>query len=260
VDERGARANAFGSVAAAYAAHRPGYPDEAVAWALGGPAVHVVDLAAGTGKLAEAVLRRPGTSVTAVEPDAAMLDELRARFPAVRALAGTAEAIPLPDACADAVVVGTAWHWFDPLRAPDEIARVLRPRGVLAVLWNGDDPQVDRVVGYHAAAEHGRPVRSRDGDTDRLPLHPAFTPSQRREFRWGAPTTVDGLLATLATHSWALISEPADREAAFARIRDYLAGRPETASGAFTLPVVTTVLRALRNQVSRSPTSVRSGT
>lgn len=254
------RATVFGSVAAAYAAHRPGYPDEAVGWALGGPAAHVVDLGAGTGELTEALLRRPGTSVTAVEPDGAMLDELRSRLPAVRALAGSAEAVPLPDACADAVVVGTAWHWFDAPRALTEIARVLRPGGALGVLWNGDDADVDWVAGFHAAAQRGRPVRSQDADTDRLPPHPAFAPSQRRAFRWGAPTTVDGLLATLATHSWALVSTPADRDAAFARIRAYLSGRPETASGAFTLPLVTTGLRALRNQVSRSPASVRSGT
>ncbi len=83
---------------------------------------------------------------------------------------------------------------------------------------------------------------------------------ERATFRWGVPTTVDGLLATLATHSWALVSTPADRDAAFARVRDYLAGRPGTASGAFPLPVVTAGLRALRSQVSRSPASVRSGT
>ncbi len=263
VDERARRAAAFGAVAAAYAEHRPGYPDEAVDRALGGPAAHVVDLAAGTGKLTEALLRRRGTAaVTAVEPDAAMLDELRARLPTVRALAGTAEAIPLPGASADAVVVGTAWHWFDPPRALAEIARVLRPGGVLAALWNDEDPTVDWVTGYHAEAVRGRPVGEEPpgAGRDEIPPHPAFGPVERWEVRHGVPTTVDGLLATLATHSWALVSEPADRDAAFARIRAYLSGRPETASGAFTLPLVTTVLRALRNQVSRSPASVRSGT
>ncbi len=257
---RGVRATAFGRVAAAYAEHRPGYPDEAVDWALGGPAAHVIDLAAGTGKLTGSLLARPGTAVTAVEPDRAMLDELRARFPRARAVEGVAEAVPLPDGCADAVVVGTAWHWFDPPRALDEAARLLRPGGVLAVLWNGDDPDVEWVTGYHAAAQRGRPVVQQSGDLDRFPPHPAFTAPERARFRWGVPTTVDGLLATLATHSWALVSTPADRDAAFARVRDYLSGRPGTASDAFTLPVVTAGLRALRNQVSRSPTSVRSGT
>ncbi|MGF1663074.1 MAG: class I SAM-dependent methyltransferase [Kineosporiaceae bacterium] len=241
----GRRATVFGSVAAAYAAHRPGYPGEAVAWALGGVAGDVVDLAAGTGKLTEALTRCPGTAVTAVEPDPAMLDELRARFPDVRALEGAAEAVPLPDSGADAVLVGTAWHWFDPPRALAEIARVLRPGGVFALLSNGDDPDVEWVTGYRAAAADGRAVASQSGDVE-LPQHPAFTPAERRLFRWEVPTTVDDLLATLATHSWALMSTPADRDSAFARIRAYLATRPETASGSFTLPLVCSVLRASR--------------
>lgn len=238
----------FGTVAAAYAEHRPGYPPDAVGWALDGvgrPA-HVVDLAAGTGKLTADLVERPGVTVTAVEPDPAMLHELTARFPAARAVEGTAERIPLEDGCADAVLVGTAWHWFDPPRALAEISRVLRPRGVLAVLSTVDDPAVDWVTGYHAAAEHGRPVASQVGDhVDGFP-HPAFTAPEQRTFRHDVATTVDGLIATLSTHSWALMSEPADREAAFDRIRTYLAARSETGSGAFTLPLLTPVLRALR--------------
>ncbi|WP_239028831.1 hypothetical protein [Pseudonocardia acidicola] len=61
--------------------------------------------------------------------------------------------------------------------------------------------------------------------------------------------TVDRLIDMLGTHSWALVSEPAERDAAYARIRAYLATRPETwdsPDGMFELPLVTTVLRALR--------------
>ena len=237
----------FGTVAAAYAEHRPGYPAAAVGWVLeplGGPG-HVVDLAAGTGKLTESLPLGGGSTVTAVEPDPAMLAELAVRCPGVRAVDGTAEEIPLPDGVADAVVVGTAWHWFDQRRALAEVARVLRPGGVLAVLATGDDPEVAWVPGYHRAAEEGRPVRSQRADPHLLP-HPAFTPAESRGFRHGSPMTVDGLIATLGTHSWVLTSEPAERDAAFDRIRAYLAGRPETASGVFTLPLLTTVLRALR--------------
>jgi SAM-dependent methyltransferase len=242
----GARARVFGAVAAAYAEHRPEYPAEAVAWALEpltGPA-HVVDLAAGTGKLTGALLRRPGTVVTAVEPDPGMLAELGRRVPGARAVAGTAERIPLADGGADAVVVGTAWHWFDAGRALAEIARVLRPGGVLGVLWIGDDPDVAWVTGYHEAAARGRTVPARSGDVGIG--HGSFGTVRRHRVRHGRPTTVDGLITELGTHSWALAATPADRDAAFARIRAYLAGRPETASGAFTLPLLTTVLRALR--------------
>ncbi len=222
-DERSRRSLVFGSVAAAYAEHRPGYPPDSVEWALaplaGHPAPHLLDLAAGTGKLSDALVGVPGADVTAVEPDLAMLTELRSRYPSVCGLEGSAEAIPLPSDSVDAVLVGTAWHWFDPGRALTEIARVLRPGGVLAVLGTHDDPSVEWVTGYHQAAERGRPVRLKPpgAGEDAFPSHPAFGPSERAEFRFTTRTTVDGLIATLATHSWALVSEAPDRDAAFDR-------------------------------------------
>jgi SAM-dependent methyltransferase len=92
----------------------------------------VLDLAAGTGKLTRVLMRVAG-SVVAVEPSEAM----RARLPAeVTALDGTAEALPLADGAVDAVFSGEAFHWFDGPRAVSEIARVLRPGGGVALLWN----------------------------------------------------------------------------------------------------------------------------
>jgi SAM-dependent methyltransferase len=241
------RARSFGTAAADYARHRPGYPAAAVDWALEPLTrrpLQLLDLAAGTGKLTEVLLDR-GT-VAAVEPDPAMLAELRAGFPVVVAHEGSAEAIPLPDACVDAVLVGTAWHWFDPERAYPEIARVLRPGGVLAALWNADDGHVDWVRGYHEAGGWKSTVVRTPDEEPSLPSHPAFEPDGFAQFANPVPTTVEGLVATLRTHSWALASEPAEREAAFDRVRAYLATRSETASGEFELPLVTDVVRALR--------------
>jgi SAM-dependent methyltransferase len=59
--------------------------------------------------------------------------------PGVRAVPGTAEAIPLADGTVDAVFVAEAMHWFDPGRAAAEMARVLRPGGGVAVLYNRAD-------------------------------------------------------------------------------------------------------------------------
>ena len=102
------------------------------------PAIHPVhrsmsrSASSGTGKLTRALAAR-GLDVTAVEP----LAEMRAAIePPARVLAGTAEAIPLPDASVDAVTVAQAFHWFDGDRALAEIHRVLRPGGVLALIWN----------------------------------------------------------------------------------------------------------------------------
>lgn len=241
------RALSFGAVAAAYARYRPGYPAAALDWALApAPGGAVLDLGAGTGKVTEALLRRPGVHVTAVEPDPAMLAQLRVDFPTVTAYEGTAERIPLRAAAVDAVVVGTAWHWFDPGTAIPEIARVLRPGGVLAVLWNGDDDTVEWVRGYQRALHPVAPPAIGTTLAQARPGDPAFGASETRRFPNLFPTTIDGLIATISTHSWALIADPADRDAALARMRAYLEARPETSPGAFTLPMVTDVVRTLR--------------
>jgi SAM-dependent methyltransferase len=241
------RARSFGSAAAQYALHRPGYPAAAVDWALaplaGRDDLRLLDLAAGTGKLTAGLLGRG--QVTAVEPDPAMRAELRSRFPDVPAHDGSAEALPLPDGSVDAVLVGQAWHWFDPERAYPEIARVLRPGGLLAALWNGDDASVEWVRGFHEAGAWASYVVRAPEERPRLPEHPAFAADGFAQFANLVPTTVDGLVDTLRTHSWALIAEPAEREASFDRLRAYLATRPETAGGTFDLPLVTDVVRML---------------
>lgn len=137
----------FGRIAVEYDDVRPEYAPEALARAeeaLGlGAGSKVVDLAAGSGKLTRALARR-FDEVVAVEPNDAMRAVLAGRSAGIQVLAGTAERMPLPDASADAVFVGDAFHWFDGAAAVDELARVLRPRGGVALLWNhwwsdGDD-------------------------------------------------------------------------------------------------------------------------
>lgn len=135
-------ANSFGEQAGLYERARPDYPDAAVTW-LVGAARRVADVGAGTGKLTR-VLRRLGREVVAVEPDAAMRAELVAAVPGVEVLAGTGEALPLPDTSVDAVTFGQAWHWVDPAAGSIEAARVLRPGGVLGLVWNARDQQTDR--------------------------------------------------------------------------------------------------------------------
>src|SRR5215217_7960361 len=136
-----ARATSFGAVATAYDAGRPTFPVDAVVWVLGaGRGLQVLDLGAGTGKLA-AVAAELGHDVIAVDPSAEMLAVCRRR-PGVDAMVGAAESIPLAHASVDAVIVGQAFHWFDHARALPEIARVLRPNGVLGLLWN----QYDTVI------------------------------------------------------------------------------------------------------------------
>jgi SAM-dependent methyltransferase len=105
------------------------------------PGDTVVDLAAGTGKLTRLLVDR-GLRVIAVEPVAEMRAVLAQGVDA-EVLDGTAEAIPVDDGVARAVTVAQAFHWFDPDRAEPEIARVLEPDGLLAIVANvrdQDDP------------------------------------------------------------------------------------------------------------------------
>jgi SAM-dependent methyltransferase len=136
-----ARAKSFGAVAAAYDAGRPTFPVEALTWILGpGRGLQVLDLGAGTGKLA-AVAAALGHHVIAVDPSPEMLEVCR-RQTGVDTMVGAAESIPLAHASVDAVIVGQAFHWFEHARALPEMARVLRPNGVLGLLWNNPDTVV----------------------------------------------------------------------------------------------------------------------
>jgi SAM-dependent methyltransferase len=255
-NERVKRGGSFGAVAAAYAEHRPDYPEAAVRWALAPagaelPGLRVLDLGAGTGKLT-AQLADLGADVTAVEPDPAMFAELRRRLPRIRALDGRAEAIPLPDGSVHAVLCGQAMHWFDMDRALPEIARVLLPGGVLAGLWNNDDDRVEWVAGLQRAAEGATspPLtarRAEAGDYDIGLLGTRFfLPTEHAEFPNSQLRTADSLVETVATHSKFLIMPAAERERVLTGVRDYLRSRPETGDGEFTLPMVTLAVRARR--------------
>ena len=252
-DDRVLHGSSFGAAAAAYAEHRPDYAEAAVRWAIElAPGKRVLDIGAGTGKLT-AILTALGADVTAVEPDPAMLAELRRRLPEARTIAGSAEEIPLPDASVDAVVAGQALHWFDMALAGPEIARVLVPGGVLAGLWNVDDDRIDWVAGLERVSESSASVtvtnwrtRAADAHLAEIDLPGLFSQVERAEFPHGQRRTAESLLATIATHSRLLVIDDQARADLLGRIRDYLTSRQETASGEFTLPMLTGVVRARR--------------
>lgn len=122
----------FDPVAEDYELGRAGWPPQVVD---GVEAEVVLDLAAGTGKLTRLLVER-FPRVIAVEPLAGMRAVLERVVPDAESLEGTAEAIPLPDASVDAVFVAEAFHWFDAPAAAGELARILRPGGVLRLVFN----------------------------------------------------------------------------------------------------------------------------
>lgn len=231
--------NSFGPAAALYDRVRPTYPADAIDWMLGAPPRRVVDLGAGTGILTRQ-LHAAGYQVVAVEPDGQMRAHLSAQLPDVPAPAGSAESIPLPDASVDAVTAGQAYHWFDPERAHPEIARVLRPGGVFAPVWNNRDESEPWVAELSAIVGGERPAPlDLPGDL--------FEPAERRDFRYERPMTPDSLVELIRSRSYYLAASPERRAELEAALRELCATHPALRGKAsFPLPYVTFAYRAKR--------------
>src|SRR6201999_832389 len=113
IADKAARARSFGAVADRYQRGRAGYTPETIAWLLGPGPLEVLDLGAGTGKLTAALLAA-GHSVTALEPSAGEREGVGEPLGgAATVVDGRAEEIPLADGSVDAVLAGSAFHWFD---------------------------------------------------------------------------------------------------------------------------------------------------
>ena len=235
----------FGVAADLYQAGRPEYPVEAVAWMLepAGANARVVDVGAGTGKLTRAVLATKPESVTAVDPDPLMLAKLHAVLPDVPVLEGTAENLPLDDNSADAVVLGQAWHWVDPVAGSREIGRVLRPGGVLGLIWNIRDARVDWVarmseIMHNSNAEE---MIASGGPHVAAP----FTQVESRSWEWTREMTREDLLSMARSRSYVITAEPHERariEAGLAELFDEVGA---VGSVSVALPYVTTAFRAV---------------
>ncbi|NUU18400.1 class I SAM-dependent methyltransferase [Cellulomonas humilata] len=222
-DDRGDRAASFDRAAAVYQATRPGYPDEAVRWAVPAEARDVLDLAAGTGKLTQRLVAL-GWHVVAVEPSDAMRAELTAALPGVEARPGTAEHLDLPDASVDAVTIAQAWHWVDPPVASAEIARVLRPGGSVAPIWNVRDQEHDWVARWTEIVHRGDTLETSYRNPE---LGDAFTEPEHATFPWTQRLRAADL-RTLAASRSHLILLPADqRDALLDEVDRLVATHPD---------------------------------
>jgi SAM-dependent methyltransferase len=204
------RARVFGGLAAEYARWRPSYPDAAVDWLLPAGATRVVDLGAGTGKLTGLLLAR-GLRVDAVEPDPEMLVVLARLHPAATAHQAGADALPVPDASVDAVLVGQAWHWFPKEQAVAEVRRVLRPGGQLGLVWNAYEPREQWERDFVAADPDSTGEDDEWGEHPSIPGLPEGVP-EGAVFRWTEQLTAAALRARMSTHSAYAIMDPAERE------------------------------------------------
>lgn len=230
-----AAADGFGQAADAYEAARPSYPsavvEAIVQRAALAPDRAVADVAAGTGKLTR-LLVPSGAAVLAVEPVAAMREALAAAVPSATVLDGTAEALPLADATVDAVTVAQAFHWFDQPAALAEAARVLRPGGTLALLWNLRDTSAPWVRAWGDLLV--------DGDLDRpyewyygvdyaavIDASGRFGPVEVVEAAWAQPVDEELVVARAASVSVVAALDAPARAEVLDRVRDLCRTHPD---------------------------------
>ncbi len=221
---------------------RPGYPADSARWLIPPGATDAADIGAGTGKFT-ALLAERGLRTVAVDPSADMLDQLRRALPGVDAVEGTAEHTGLDSAAFDLVTVAQAWHWCDPQLASAETARILRPHGVLGLIWNQLDTSVPWV--------HRLSRIMHAGDV----LKPHFKPAVGVEFtgleshltRWEDPVTPEDIKELTKSRSYYLAASDATRAKVMGNLDWYLhehLGHPR--GEALRLPYLTQTWRAVR--------------
>jgi SAM-dependent methyltransferase len=233
----------FAAAAEVYERARPSYPQEAVDWIVEranlGPGRVVVDLAAGTGKLTR-LLVPSGAEVVAVEPVPEMRAKLEEVVAGVEALYGTAERLPFADGSVDVVTVAQAFHWFDHERALAELHRVLRPDGLLLLVWNSrdlDDPLQRELEALLAPLRDGPPAQEEAAWRAPLDDSVLFGAVETRRFRYEQAFTPQDLVDRVHSTSFVAAMRPADRDELLVRVRALTHGLPEP----FAFPYLTEV-------------------
>jgi len=206
----------FASVAAEYDKARPSYPAEAAAWLVGSSPATVLELGAGTGKLTE-VLVAAGHQVIATDPLPEMLAILRDRVPGARTAVAGAERIPVASRSVDVVVCAQSFHWFNHPVALDEIARVLRPDGVLALVWNTRDEGIPwvRKLGKLIGASAAESSTDLAGPARESAL---FVDWQETVFRYWQNLRRDELTDLVRSRSYVAVMSDSERNDLLARV------------------------------------------
>jgi ubiquinone/menaquinone biosynthesis C-methylase UbiE len=237
------RSASFGSVAAEYERARPGYPPEAVRWLAGDHAAGVLDVAAGTGKLTTA-LDDAGHRVVALEPSVEMLHQLKGQRGEIPVAAGRAEVLPFGAETFDLITVAQAFHWFDQPTAVAEFARVLRPGGHLALLWNFRDESVGWVTELSKLI--GTEGAQKEEDLyEPLASSRRFAPSTHRGFTFEQPLDRELLVGLVRSRSYVATLSEEERNLVLDEVRRLCDEHPTLAGRAeFSMPYRTEVFRA----------------
>jgi SAM-dependent methyltransferase len=163
--------------------------------------------------------------------------------PGIRAVKGKGESMPVPDGTVDAVLASSSWHWMDPVPTLHEVARILRPGGILGVLWSGPDPEGPFLAQARAILAERSPTSPdpADGepggsqfaslimaDADRptsrleIPSGVPFNPPDHQAFTWDVALNADDLIGLLRTFSWIITMPEETRSQVLAEARRLL--------------------------------------
>ena len=164
------------------------------------PGMTLVDIGAGTGQFAAAFSDWFDLNILAVEPSAAMRDQIP-RTPAIEVLEGTASALPLPDESADAAWLSLVIHHIADLgAAAHEIRRVLRP-GAPVLIRQGFPGRLDRVELVRWFPETARTVATYPSvkTTSKAFAAAGFHPDALEQVRETYPTSLADFLGQVDT-------------------------------------------------------------
>jgi SAM-dependent methyltransferase len=234
------QAHSFGLVAEAYDRARPAYPLEAAEWLVGRVPSTVVELGAGTGKFTDRLVELQH-DVLATDPSDEMLQHLRLRHPDLRTATAPAEAVPVATRSVDTVVAAQSFHWFDTDKALREAARMLKPEGRIALVWNTRDERVPWV------RRLGRIIGGQEQDvdpTDVLVSSKLFGYVEDATFRFWQPLRREGLRDLVRSRSDVAVMDPMARDRLLRKV-DELFDEYDRGPDGLLMPYVTRCFRAV---------------
>ena len=218
-----------------YDAYRPSYPPEAVAFVREAAGLDtasvVVEIGAGSGLMTRLV--GPVGRLIAIEPLAEMREVLRVRVPEAEVVDATAEQTHLPSTLADLVIVAQAFHWFATAGAVDEIARVLRPDGMLALVWNvrdSRDPFMESL--YAVLAPHRRNSPGHDNTPWKELFEREGSPlalTSQETFSWEESITLGHLKGRVLSTSYVSLLDEEARSALLCRLEGLIGSAADEA-------------------------------
>jgi SAM-dependent methyltransferase len=232
------RAVIFGRDAGTYDEARPSYPQAVIDHVTSlVDASYAVEVGAGTGK-ATAAFARVDLALTCLEPSPEMAALLDARsLPGVRVVISTFEAWETEPDSVDLIYAAQAWHWVDEGTGLGKTLSLLRPGGVLALMWNipvdryGDHLETYSAHAPQLLAERDERIKRRDDHDWCADMDAAgFVGTNRFSHRWTEDLTADRYRALYSTYSDHMMLEEPNRTTLLDALEEDVESRGGTAT------------------------------